>query len=260
VSRRHLAALVVTLAASVAAAHGAQAAGLPTIYVDYRDDCTFRVTNDAGAAVSQLPAGTYQFAISTGEPFASYNLSAFTDLTACKGAPNFRLTGPGVSYFTTLDGGDSAYALEGFVLQAGGTYTMQDDHNVAATRRTIAVTAAAPGSSSSTKTTTTSPAPKPAPVDRTLRGTLAGSVTTAGKLALTLKSRPVTTLRTGRYQLTVLDETSRTAFVLQHVGEKPVTITTKPFLGRRTIKVTLAPGRWAYYSAPGRKRYFVVTR
>jgi hypothetical protein len=251
------------LLATVRAVAGARAhaAGLPTIYVDYKDDCTFQVTNDAHAPVSQMPAGTYQVAVSTGEPFGSWNLSAYTDLTACKGAINFRLTGPGISYFTTLDGGDSSFALYGTVFQTG-TYTMQDDHNVAATRRTITVTAATPATTTPATTTThttTTPTKTATPAGPAVRGTLAGSVTTTGKLALTFGNKPVTTLATGRYKLSVLDETGRAAFTLQQAGKKATTITAKEFLGRHTLTLVLAPGKWTFYSTPGKKHTFVVT-
>ena len=69
----------------------------------------------------------------------------------------------------------------------------------------------------------------------------------------------MSTLKTGRYRITVLDETSRTAFKLQRAGKAATTLTAKAYLGRRTITVTLTPGQWMFYSTPGKKRYFVVT-
>ena len=124
-------------------------------------------------------------------------------------------------------------------------------------RSTAAAASASP--SPTTKPAKSSPAPKPAPVDKTLRGTLDGSVTTAGKLVLTLKSKPVTTLKTGRYKLTVLDETSKRGFSLQKDGAKTATsVTTVPYLGRNTILITLNAGKWFYYSPSRGKIAFRV--
>ena len=66
-------------ASAVAVAQGAPAADLSTIYVDYHDDCTFRLTNDAGRdGHPGRSRATYQVAISTTEPFASYHLRRST--------------------------------------------------------------------------------------------------------------------------------------------------------------------------------------
>src|SRR5204862_1152331 len=92
---------------AVAAAPSAQAA-FPSLYVNYKtEDCTFRLTNDSGAGVTTIAPGTYQVVIMTSDPFGVFGDSGRDDLTACKGFVQFRLTGPGVSVYTTLDYGDS---------------------------------------------------------------------------------------------------------------------------------------------------------
>jgi hypothetical protein len=261
-SRRFTAFVVAAMTAAVAAAPGLRAADLPTLYVDYRDDCTFRVTNDAGATVTSVAPGTYQVAISTGEPFGSYPLSTLTDLAACRGNVSFRMTGPGVDVFTTLDGGDGAFEIHGVVLQAGGTYTLQDDRNVAGTRRTIAAASSTPAATPASRpSTATAPKPEAKPnLDAVgkVKGKLVASVTTAGKLSLTYKGRPVSELRSGRYTITVLDETSKTGFKIQRRGKPATTVSTNAFLGRRTVTVALARGQWMFYSSPSAKHLFVV--
>ena len=87
---------------------------------------------------------------------------------------------------------------------------------------------------------------------------LAASVTTAGKLALTYKGKPVSELKSGRYTITVLDETSKTGFKLQRRGKPATTLSTKPFLGRRSVTIGLARGQWMFYSTPSAKHFFVV--
>jgi hypothetical protein len=254
--------IALVLAALVVAAPGARAAGLPSLYVDYREDCTFRVTDDAGAAVTQVAPTTYQVVVATPAPFAGIFHAGANDLVGCNGSVGFRLTGPGVNVTTTLDGGDGAYEVFGVTFQPGASYALQDDSNVSGTRRTIVASAPVPTAPSTTPTTgaaTKAPAKKAAPIGPKVVGTLAGSVTTTGRLALTLKGKPVTTLPSGRYRLTVLDEIGRAAFVLQRLGKTATTVTTSAYLGRRTVTLVLGPGQWSFFSTPGRKRYFLVT-
>jgi hypothetical protein len=172
------------------------------------------------------------------------------------------MTGPGVDVFTTLDGGDSTFALYGVVLQAGATYTLQDDRNVAGTRRTLVASASTPASAPSSRpSTATAPKeearPDPDAVGK-VKGTLAASVTTSGKLALTYRGKPVSELRSGRYTIIVLDETSKSGFKLQRRGKAATTVSTKPFLGRRSVTIGLARGQWTFYSSPSAKHFFVV--
>src|SRR3954452_9253802 len=94
---------------AVAAAPSAQA-GFPSLYVNYKtEDCTFRVTNDSGSAVTTIAPGSYQVVISTPDPFGAFGQT--DGLAACKGFVQFRLSGPGVSLSTTLDYGDEASEL-----------------------------------------------------------------------------------------------------------------------------------------------------
>jgi hypothetical protein len=262
--RRLTGTVLVALVSAIAGLHGAQAAGLPSLYVDYREDCTFRVTNDAGATVTQVAPTTYQVVVATPAPFAGIFTPGANDLIGCKGNVSFRLTGPGVNVFTTLDGGDGAYEVYGVTFQTGASYTMQDDTNVSGTRRTLVAVPSTPvASGPSTSTPSSSGTKKNTPavehVDTTLRGSLAGSVTTTGKLALTLRGKPVSTLKSGRYRITVLDETSRTAFKLQRAGKPAMTVTTTGYVGRRTVTVSLQRGQWTFFSTPGKKISFMVT-
>jgi hypothetical protein len=77
--------------------------------------------------------------ITTPDPYGVFGDSGKNDLTACKGFVQFRLTGPGVSVYTTLDYGDSTSELYPATFQPGAKYTIQDDNNIAGTRRSITV-------------------------------------------------------------------------------------------------------------------------
>src|SRR5439155_7649903 len=119
---------LVAIAATLAAAPGAQAA-FPSLYVDYKtEDCTIRFTNDAGANVTTVAPGTYQIVITTSDPFGVFGQTE--GLRACRGFVQFRLTGPGVSVYTTLDYGDGASEIYPATFQPGATYTLQDDNNI----------------------------------------------------------------------------------------------------------------------------------
>src|SRR6185312_12685768 len=90
------------------------------------------------------------------------------------------------------------------------------------------------------------------------QGALAGGVTTAGKLTLAFKGKSVGTLKAGTYSISVLDETSNAAFVLQQLRKQPITLSSKAHVGRSTRTVKLTVGQWMFYSSPGKKTFFIV--
>ncbi len=81
---------------------------------------------------------------------------------------------------------------------------------------------------------------------------------TAGKLTLTFKGKPVSSLKAGRYNVTVLDETAKKGFTIQRRGTKSTTVTGKTFLGRHVVTLNFKVGQWFYYSPPGKKSFFIV--
>jgi hypothetical protein len=260
-----LAALPIALVAAVLGAQGGHAA-TPTLYVHYAMNCTFTIVGDNGGPVTAIPPGAYQILVTSPEPFAAPDLSGETDPNvACSGSLAFRLTGPGVDLFTTLENGDASSDLLSATFQAG-TYVAQEERRPTLTRTSIAVTAGAPstgggssgggtggGSGNTSTTKTATPTPKLA-----VRGTLKGSVTTKGKLTLTFKGKRVSSLKSGRYAVSVLDETSRSGFTIQRLGKAPTQVTGKGFLGRHAVTLSLVAGQWFYYSPAGKKTYFVV--
>ena len=238
----------------------------PTLYIDYTMNCTFTIRGDNGSTITVIPPGRYQVLVVSPQPFAELNLAGATDPNlGCGGFVSFRLTGPGVSIFTTLDDGDSSSDHLAATFQAG-TYTAQEDRRPTVARVVFTVAAGAPstglGTSASSSTGSgTKPATKPAVTvaPKNLRGTLGGSVSTAGKLRLTFKGKAVTSLKSGRYTVSVLDETSRAGFNLQKVGKPATKVTTTSYLGRRAVTLALGAGQWLFYPDGGKKTYFVVT-
>jgi hypothetical protein len=243
---------LVAIVAAFAATPGAQGA-FPSLYVDYKtEDCTIRFTNDAGANVTTLAPGTYQIVITTSDPYGVFGQTE--GLRACRGFVQFRLTGPGVSVYTTLDYGDGASEVYSATFQPGATYTLQDDGNIAGTRRSIIV--AASGSASLAPTTSSKSSPS---AGSTVRGALHGIVAHSGKLSLRRNGKAVTTLKSGRYTFSVDDQSTKHGFRLQVLEETTQTITSVGYVGWQEVTLSLAPGRWSYFSPGGTKTSFVVT-
>jgi hypothetical protein len=241
--------VLVAIVAAFAATPGAQAA-FPSLYVEYKtEDCTIRFTNDAGATVGPIAPGTYQIVISTSDPFGVFGQTE--GLHACKGFVQFRLSGPGVSVYTTLDFGDAASEMYSATFQPGATYTLQDDNNIAGTRRTITVaTSGSAGLVPSAKGTSATGA--------SVQAMLHGIVTRSGKLSLRRNGKAVTSLKAGRYTFSVDDQSSKQGFRVQSLAGKAQTITSAGYIGWQELTLTLKAGRWSYFSPGGAKTSFVV--
>jgi hypothetical protein len=234
----------------LSAAPGAQAA-FPSLYVNYKtEDCTFQVTNDSGAAVSAIAPGTYQVVITTPDPYGVFGQTE--GLAACKGFIQFRLSGPGVDVYTTLDYGDGTSEMYPATLQPGAAYTMQDDNNISGTRRTINVS------------TSGAAAPAPAPGKGTAAGasdalaTLHGIVARNGKLSLRRNGKAVTSLKAGRYTFSVDDQSKKLGSRVQVLNGKAQTITSPGYIGWQEVTLTLVPGRWAFFAPGGARTVFLV--
>lgn len=245
---RILIALALALGA-VAAAPGAQGA-IPSLYVNYKtEDCTFRFTNDSGAAVSTIAPGTYQVVIATPDPYGVFGQTE--GLAACKGFIQFRLSGPGVAVYTTLDYGDGTSEIYPATFQPGASYTIQDDNNVTGTRRTINVStsgSAAPATNGTGAAAGASDA----------LATLHGIVARSGKLSLRRNGKAVTSLKAGRYTLSVDDQSSKLGSRVQVLNGKAQTITSAAYVGWQEVTLTLVPGRWAFFSPGGPRAVFLV--
>jgi hypothetical protein len=180
------------------------------------------------------------------------------------------MTGPGVNLTSTLDGGDASSEVDTITLQAGGTYTMEDATNVAASKITFAVsstgsaqavtTPSTSSTGSSGSTTTTSPAgtkKTPSTSAAKLLGTLIGGVSATGKVTLTKSGKTPVSLTSGRYSISVSDRSKKAGFSIQSNG-KTTAITSATFVGAHKVVVDLSPGRWTFFSPGGKKTTFLV--
>ena len=207
--------------------------------------------------MTTLAPGTYQIAVKTAQPFGNIDLSGTYDMTACKGYVQFRLTGPGVTYTTTLDDGDSAYSQGKAVFQAGQTYVAQDDVNPGPSKTTFTIATSgsagsvAAASSGSTTSTTSSGKGSTVITDLTSQGTLNATVSATGKLSITFKGKSFVVLKAGNYILVVNDKSKTKGFTVQKVHKTPTTITQAAFVGTKRKVITITSGQWIYFWGNG---------
>jgi hypothetical protein len=91
-----------------------------------------------------------------------------------------------------------------------------------------------------------------------MRGTLVGTISSVGRTTLSLDGKGVSSLKSGRYKLTVDDRTPKGGFAIEHGNSPSAAITGPSFVGRHTVTVYLSAGRWAFSSSTGAKHAFVV--
>jgi hypothetical protein len=211
-----------------------------TLHAVVGPDFNISLSFDDGSAVTALPAGAYTVLVS--------------DQSS---EHNFHLYGPGVEQDSGIDAtGSSTWRV---TFQNNSTYIFQCDVHSADmigrfTVGTVATTIASTtsgggGGGTSTATTQTTTATTPS----TLAGTLQATLSAAGKAALTLKGRPVTTLTQGSYKIVVSDKSSSKGFSLLRVGAAvPTSLTGVGFTGTHTQTVALKPGSWKFFSPPGK--------
>jgi hypothetical protein len=274
-------ALVVTAALMAAAAvlaplgtAGRQASGqpaLPTLYVQYTMNCTFAIVDDRGNPVTAIPPGTYQLEVSTPIMFKLVRPGGVTvdniapnDFTGCKGWVQFQLTGPGVNVFTTLDTGCDAFLiLPQQTFKPSATYTATDLNQPSVAHASFSTLATgtpiapkSPYGTTSGKGTVQQDIVGSAAV----KATLSGSVAPTGLPALKNNGKLVTTLKSGRYKFAISDQSKKASFTLEAVNGGTVkNLTTAPFTGRHSVTLTLAPGRWMYYTNRAKAYFFLVT-
>ena len=266
-STRHVASFAAAFAAAaVMVAGGAPATNsqLPTIYVMYAMNCTFQIVNDQGQPITSIAPGTYQVDVRTPLAFGTVPLAnmGVTDMTACKGFPQFQLTGPGVNLFTTMTAGCEADKTFPETFAPSATYVATDQNQPTVARGTFTTlasgtpqTAATPGTPWAGGTQSSQDLVGSGAVLGTMQGTLA----TNGALKLTLSGKTVSKVPMGRYTFAVVDKSPKGGFVI--IGPKgtiPTDVTGSRFVGKKTKTLKLTPGRWTYYSSGMRDVHYIV--
>ena len=236
----------------------------PTVYIMYSMNCTFTIVDSSGKTVTSIAPGHYQVEVRTPLAFGTMpNPGPGTDMTACRGAPQFQLQGPGVDLFTTMTAGceDDKVFTETF--QPSGTYVAQDLNQPSVAHGSFTTLA----SGTPVAPTVTYGGGKGKPEVSTdivgslaLAGTLNATVASDGTPALKNAGKTVSSLKAGRYKFTIGDRDSKLGFnLLGPTSKAPANLTGVKFVGNRSVAVKLTAGKWTYYTNLGAIHFFRVT-
>jgi hypothetical protein len=231
-------------------------------------NCTLTVSIDGGPQMDStgataptsatIPPGPYQVSIRTPLPDNTWN-------TAVCQYGSFSMTGPGINYAVTFGSDLGPYsATTAMTFQPASTYTMLDASHPT---QPVTFTTTATGSSSSLL--------PPAPASTAsgsstqtdlvgsgivpFRGSLQATVASTSTATMTNGHKPLVSVKTGRYNIVVVDESASAGFFVEKAGGKPEALTGVKFTGKRTAHIHLTAGKWTFFSKSGRATAFDVT-
>ena len=167
----------------------------------------------------------------------------------CINLPLFELSGPGVNIQDDMLGGEvDTHSLPTY-FAPNATYTWHIDRSqsIVYTFRTSSDVVGSPATATPSSKKSSGKATSNDVVGSGLlpmRGTLTGVVTAAGQLTVAYKGHHVTSLKAGRYTLTVLDLSKRSGFVVK--GKHGASVTGAAFVGKRSMSLSLTSGRWSF--------------
>ncbi len=244
----------------------------PQLDVTYAMNCTFTITSVTGQPVTSIAPGDYQIQITTPIVFADIDLSGTlgdpSNMTACRSFVQFQLTGPGVNLYNDLQEGDEDYELLNATFAPSSTYTAVDNNQPTVARVVFSTTAGGTpqtsvnpegvglGASAGTQSQDIVGSDT---ANATLRGSLDATVYASGKLSLTHNGNNLPTLKSGKWNFSIDDESKKAGFDVQILNGKTQTVSSASHVGSNDVTVTLKPGRWFYFSPGGKKTTFFVT-
>jgi hypothetical protein len=177
----------------------------------------------------------------------------------CVSVSTFDLQGPGVNLANNLSTGEDVTQTVPVFLQPSSTYTWRNDANRAVVY-TFATSPDVVGTlppNPLVKLPTKNPPNAPSGNSDVVgsgivpfRGTLRATLTSAGRLSLSLNGASISSLRHGRYRVVVVDRSGTRGLELQG-PHHALTVTTVGFTGRRSASVNLTAGAWAVITRPG---------
>ncbi len=199
-----------------------------------------------------IPAGDYTVAL---------------EQPGCVQVPTFELQGPGVNIVSNLSGGEVTSATDPATFLPNSTYTWRNDANGTVVNTFVTSSTFVGTSQPSSPGIAVSGGPANKPTTNInivgtdvvpFRGTLAGTVTAAGKLTLTFQGNRVATLSAGRYQIAITDRNTANRFMLETPGHKTLNVSGTTVAGKRTHLVDLTAGRWLFILRPAEIAVSVV--
>ena len=179
----------------------------------------------------------------------------------------FHLVGPGVNVSSELLPCENPAPVNTVLLQPNSTYTYEDMRHPDLAR--VVFSTSGGGSSSDTAGSGGGPATAKSTGSvsnssvvgsgiKKLRGTLRGAVGSAGRPVLSLNGKAVSSLKSGRYELSIEDRTPRGGFTIQKLHRPSTVVTSPAFVGKRTLVLSLSAGEWMFYSPTSGKHVFTV--
>jgi hypothetical protein len=239
-------------------------AAAPSIYFLYSMNCTFTIQDDSGKTITSIAPGNYQVDVRTPLAFGTMpNPGPGTDMTACRGAPQFQLQGPGVNLFTNMTAGCESDKVFTETFQPSATYVAQDLNQPSVAHGSFTTLA----SGTPVVPATTYGGGKGTPEVSTdivgslaVVGTLNATVSSASKPTLTTKGKAVSSLKAGRYKWTITDRDAKAGLmILGPTSKAPTSLSGVKFVGKRSVAIKLTAGKWTYYTNLGTIHYFRVT-
>jgi hypothetical protein len=246
---------VALVLAGSASAVSSRAAANPIIFVNFFANSQISVTMADGTALGA----------SSGEPTvipAGYYTFEFSGPGGCSILPYFRLSGPGTNIVTNGNEGQVVHPPSNVELLPGSTYSWSDDafpgvvYQFTTTSQIVGSPPAAASAGSGPHSTVTSTDVVGSELP-TSHGSLTGAIGPGGKVSLLRNGKPVKSLPSGRYRLTVVDR-GKSGFALERMKPRKVAVARSAFNGKRSFSVTLAAGTWDFAATPGAASSFVV--
>jgi hypothetical protein len=208
-----------------------------TLHAQVGPDFQIGLSFDDGTPVTNLPAGTYTVQVQ--------------DLSD---QHNFHLYGPGVDQKTEIGTtGDATWTV---AFQDQNGYSFQCDAHSSLTGTFSVGNLPAPPP-------VTTHEPDPAPPTTTtapslpLRGTLSAQLS-AKTVKLVKGRKKVVKLARGIYTFAIRDTSKKDGLTLRQVvgGDEESNLTTKRFVGKKTVLVELRSGKWKVYSTTRESRVY----
>ena len=221
-----------------------------------------------GTITATLPDGSPLGAASGPPPVipAGYYTVNLIGPGGCANIPYFELNGPGESIVNNLTEGELDNDVVNAYFQPNSTYTWRN-RDVPGSVFTFATSSqvvgtppphAGPGGLTGSGHTTVSSTDFVGSAILPLRGTLKIAVNAAGKLSLAYNGKSVSSLKAGRYTLSVTDQSATSGFSLEKKSHVARAITGRKYVGKTSLaKFELTAGKWVFIPAGGKQSFTV---
>ncbi len=220
------------------------------MYVNFFANGTITVTTGDGTSVGS----------SSGAPTvipAGYYTLEFSGPGGCSMLPYFHLNGPGTSIVTNGEEGQVVHPPGSANFLPSSTYTWSDDdfpgviYQFSTSSEVLGSPPAAPTSATSGSRATVSSQDVVGSAPLPFVGSLSGTIGAGGKVALLHDGKPVTSLKPGRYTITIVSKSPSSGFVIEQTRSRVVALSRGSFTGKRSISVSLTAGQWTFMATPG---------